>query len=74
MIDSGHPLGDAIDLGEIMRYISIKLTDEDFEHLSMAKGDRTWREYIMKDLLNQAKRKELQRMIGNEELRCEYCV
>ncbi|HPE62484.1 MAG TPA: hypothetical protein PLQ49_00075 [Methanothrix sp.] len=57
-----------------MRYITIKLSDEDFERLSMTKGDRTWQEYIMKDLLNQARRQELQRMIGNEELRCEYCI
>jgi hypothetical protein len=43
-----------------MRYISIKLDDQDFDHLSMAKGDRTWQEYIMKDVLNQRRRKELQ--------------
>ena len=74
MVDGGHPLGDAINFGEVMRYITIRLSDEDFERLSMAKGDRTWREYVMKDLLNQTKRRELQRIIGNDELRCEYCV
>ena len=43
-----------------MRYITIRLDDEDFKNLSMAKGDRTWQEYIMKDVLNQERRKQLQ--------------
>jgi hypothetical protein len=54
------PPGNFIDAGEIMRYIGIKLDDEDFEQLSMAKGDRTWQEYIMKDVLNQRRRQKLQ--------------
>lgn len=53
-----------INAGEIMKYISISLDDEDFEHLSMAKGDRTWQEYIMKDVLNQRRRKELQVLVN----------
>jgi len=53
------PTGDIISAGEIMRYITIRLDDDDFERLSMAKGDRTWREYIMKDVLNQHRRQEL---------------
>ncbi|HPE62477.1 MAG TPA: hypothetical protein PLQ49_00040 [Methanothrix sp.] len=48
-----------------MRYISIKLDDEDFEKLSMAKGDRTWEEYIMKDVHNNRRRKELQILANN---------
>jgi len=48
--------------GKIMRYITISLDDEDFGHLSKAKGDRTWREYIMKDVLNQRRRQKLQTM------------
>jgi predicted CopG family antitoxin len=55
-----HYQGNFINSGEIMRYISIELDDEDFEQLSTAKGDRTWQEYIMKDVLNQRRRKELQ--------------
>ncbi len=46
-----------------MRYITINLDEEDFENLSTAKGDRTWREYIMKDVLNQRRRQMLQTMI-----------
>jgi hypothetical protein len=42
-----------------VKYITISLGDEDFEKLSMAKGDRTWREYIMKDVLNQYRRQKL---------------
>lgn len=54
------PPGNFHNAGEIMRYITIRLDDEDFENLSMAKGDRTWQEYIMKDVLNQERRKQLQ--------------
>jgi hypothetical protein len=43
-----------------MRYITISLDDKEFIQLSMAKGDRTWREYIMKDVLNQHRRQALQ--------------
>ena len=63
------PPGDLIDVGGIMRYITIRLGDEDFELLSMAKGDRTWQEYIMKDVLNQRRRQMMQTIIKNEEPR-----
>jgi len=53
-----------------MKYISISLDDEDFEHLSMAKGDRTWQEYIMKDVLNQRRRQKLQVLVNNSEGIC----
>lgn len=46
-----------------MRYITINLDDEDFENLSKAKGDRTWRDYIMKDVMNQRRRRMLQTII-----------
>jgi len=46
-----------------MRYITISIDDDDFEHLSMAKGERTWREYVMKDVLNWRRRRKLQRAI-----------
>ena len=55
-----HHLMTSINVGEIMKYISIKLDDEDFKHLSMAKGDRTWEEYIMKDVMNHRRRQKLQ--------------
>lgn len=48
-----------------MRYITIKLDEEDFEHLSMAKGDRTWKEYIMKDVLNNCRRQQLQILVNS---------
>jgi predicted transcriptional regulator len=56
------PPGDIINSGEIMKYVTIRLDDEDFELLLMAKGDRTWREYIMKDVLNHKRRQQLQIM------------
>jgi hypothetical protein len=42
-----------------MRYVTIRLDDDDFEHLSMVKGDRTWREYLMKAVLNHRLRLKL---------------
>jgi hypothetical protein len=53
-----------------MRYISIKLENEDFEHLLMAKGDRTWEEYIMKDVLNHGRRQQLQILVNGGEDNC----
>lgn len=46
-----------------MRYITINLDDEEFEQLSMAKGDRTWREYIM----NHRRRRKLQKITNDRE-------
>lgn len=48
-----------------MRYITISLDDEEFEQLSQAKGDRTWREYIMKDVMNHRRRRKLQKITNN---------
>ncbi len=50
-----------------MRYITINLDDEEFEQLSMAKGDRTWREYIMKDIMNHRRRRKLQKITNDRE-------
>jgi hypothetical protein len=51
--------------GETTKYISIRLSDEEYTQVSKAKGDRTWREYIMKDVLNQLRREELLAVIQN---------
>lgn len=49
-----------------MKHINIEISDEEFALLSAIKGDRTWREYIMKDVLNQGRRQQLQILINNE--------
>ena len=50
-----------------MKHINIKISDKEFALLSAIKGDRTWREYIMKDVLNQGRRQQLQILINNQE-------
>ena len=49
-----------------MKYINIKISEEEFAQLYAVKGDRTWREYIMKDVMNQSRRQQLQNMINGE--------
>ena len=49
-----------------MKHINIELSDEEFVQLSKVKGDRTWREYIMKEVLNQSRRQQLQMLINNQ--------
>lgn len=48
--------------GETMKYITIKLSNEEFMQLSRVKGDRTWREYIMKDVTNHHRREALRKV------------
>jgi hypothetical protein len=64
------PPGDIINSGEIMKYVTIRLDDEDFDRLLMAKGDRTWKEYIMKDVLNRGRRQQLQVLVNGGEDNC----
>lgn len=45
-----------------MKYITIKLSNEEFLQLSKVKGDRTWREYIMKDVKNHHRREALRKI------------
>lgn len=49
------------------KYINIRLSDEEYKQVLKAKGDRTWREYIMKDILNQHRRQELLEIIRSEK-------